>query len=522
MKLFENMRLILWISLLGFCYARVEDYLKGIEFNRSFSPIEGKVVKISVKMDEDKYNEMVKAAQLSPDKFVNEYNKKVPDANKFETTVEAEITVDGKTTEYKEVTLKLSGNSSKTYAKIGYNLKLKKQNFYGVNNLRLRADYNDVSHIRSKLAIDLINKWNIPTVQETFAHFYINDKYLGFYSLLDSIKPAWIKNLYNLPEDEKVTTLYSCSKQTFKFDAETVKDACENEEKGYDTSELVEFVEKIYDYKSETKLKEHFENIENIRKVLIYEYLFSTIDNFIMAGNNYNFYKKDDGKWVFIPVDFNIVFFLGVENITNNENYKIRKHRNLIDYARVEFKDWYAPDVRKPFIKILYEKHKDKFIETLEELLITGFNPDELFPRIDELANFLRPHVQRDNTPDRYRQLPGRINREGRYYPSSMENFWAAIYDDEYGGGVGLKKFITEKFNAVCRIYGLDREEILRKARRYRRGRKLEIRIYDAKQKYEKLEELYSENGNGYLKMKMERLAKRIGRMEERLRNKYY
>jgi len=412
--------------------------------------------------------------------------------------------------------LKLGGNSSKFYPKVGLNLKLNKEDkFLGRKNLHLRPDYNDFSHLHSKLAIDLVNKWNIPTVQEGFANIYINNKYFGFYMLLDTINPAWVSYTYNLPEDEEVKTLYSCEGLKLAFNPQIVRNICQNKKDEYlnYTQPLYDMIDEVYEYTSLKQLKKKFDNVDNMRKMFIYEYLFGTPDNFIMGGNNYNFYRKSNGKWDFIPMDFSILFLYDFENMLTAIDYKVPRKEKLIDYAKVKFDDWHSPDTRKPFIDILYYKNKKAFVKALKELLITGFNPDELFARIDELAEFIAPHIEKDMTPDENGILPGYINAKGAELNHTMESFWGSLSNGDFEDKFGLKKYFQVKFDSVCELYGLNKKEILLKAKIYRQKRALEVRIYDLKQQVKelksKLAEQSKKNKSKYQK-KIDKLLKKI------------
>jgi len=490
MLFFKNLSLILWISLLGFCHAKVEDYLKGIKFQRSFSPIEGKVIDFNISMTDKQYNEMIENAQLSMVELAMVYHNTIPDEAKYSTKVNVNITVDDDIYSFEKVKFKLGGNSSKAFAKVGINLKLK-QPFLGRTNLHLRPDFTDISHMRSKLAIDMVNKWNIPTVQETYANVYINGKYFGFYMLLDAIKPGWVTDVYKLPEDEEVKTLYACEGLSMAFNPTVVKRNCINEKDEYlnYTQPLNDMVDEIYEYTSLSQLITKFDNVENIRKFLIYEYLFGATDNFLIGGNNYNLYQKSNGKWEFIPMDYNFVLLLNFDVMVQQHPYQIPKHDVLIDYAKAKFEEWHSPGTRKPFIDILYYNDKKKFTKVLKELLITGFNTDELFARIDELAEFIAPHVERDITPDENGNLPGQINKKGIAIRYTIDDFWNSLRNDDYKTSFGIKKYFQVKFDSVCDIFNFDKSEILRKAKLYRKKRELEANIYDLRQELKELED---------------------------------
>jgi len=408
---------------------------------------------------------------------------------KCNTKVNLNITFDNQVYSYENVKFKIGGNGSRSYAKVGFNLKLKKNDvFLGRRNLRLRSNFVDITHIRSKVAVDLINKWNIPTVQETYANVYLNNKFIGLYTFLDAVKTDWIEDIYEVPKDE-IDTLYSCEGIELAFNPEVVRQICKNDRDEYSnyTQPLYDMVDQIYEFTTIEELESKFENVENIRKILIIEYLLGAQDNFIMSGNNYNLYQKPNGRWEHIPKDFSNVFLLGLDTMMQYIPYQIPRYEEIIDYAKVKFEDWHSPGTRKPYIDILYYNDKEEFVNTLKELLITGFNPDELFARIDELAEFIAPYVERDITPDENGNLPGRFNKIGININYNMTNYWNTIDTANYYNGSGLKRFIQVKFDSVCDLYNIDKNEILKKAKLYRKQRDYEIKIYDLKQQIENL-----------------------------------
>ncbi|OUM70017.1 hypothetical protein PIROE2DRAFT_57079 [Piromyces sp. E2] len=328
-------------------------------------------------MTDKQYNKMVESSQLSMDEFMGKYHGHYPDELKYSTKVSVNITVDDKIYAYSGVKLKLGGNSSKFYPKVGFNLKLNKQDkFFGRKNLHLRPDYNDVSRLHSKIAIDLVNKWNIPTVQESFANIYINGKYFGFYMLLNTINAAWINDIYKLPEEEEVKTLYSCEGLKLAFNPTIVRNICHNKKEEYlnYTQPLYDMIDEVYEYTSLTQLQQKFDNVDDMRKMFIYEYLFGTPDNFIMAGNNYNFYKKSNGKWDFIPMDFSILYLYDFEGMLSAIDYPVPRQKKLIDYAKraleVTIYDLKQQvEELKNKLQELSKKNREKYQKKIDKLL---------------------------------------------------------------------------------------------------------------------------------------------------------
>jgi len=506
------------IILANISFAKIEDYLKGIDFERSFSPIEGKVIDINISLSQKKYNQMVEMSQLSLKDFYFVLHAHVPEETKFETKVSMNITVDDQVYSYEKVTFKVGGNFSRTNRKLGYNLKLKDATFFGRKNLRLRPEYFDLTHIRSKLAIDLINKWNIPTVQETYANLYVNGKFFGLYYFLDAIKPAWIQDVYNLPEDTDVKTLYDCSGQPLEFTPNAVKTNCVNEKDDYlnYTQPLHNMVDGIYNYTSVRQLEQQF-NVENLRKIIIFEYLFNEYDNFIVSNNNYHLYQRSDGIWEMLPNDYDLLFLTFFDFLTRYIPFPIEKQSNLTNYISYSFEQWHSPRVRQPIIEILYYKDKPKFIRTLKEMLITGFNPDELFPRIDELAEFIAPYVERDITPDEDGKKPGQINEAATRYDFTMEMFHDALGYGDYNYNIGLKKFIQMKFDSVCEHFNLNKKIILKQAKIYRKKREIQVKMIDLKEEIEeKKKHLHELTGKELAKLQklIEKLIKELNKLK--------
>jgi len=375
----------------------------------------------------------------------------------------------------------------------------------------------DVTHIRSKLAVDLLNKWDIPSIQETYCELFVNDHYYGLYILIDAIKPSWIKSHYDIPEEEKVKTLYDCG-EIGDFTPENIL-LCKNEEDEYlnYTVPLNNTFPKIYNLTSVSELSEYVD-VDTVRKSIISEYLFSSYDHFLISGNNYHLYQQSNGKWQILLHDFDTIFLSQFEGAIGKAQFNIPKHTNVLDYAKVKFDDWSVPGNRKPIVEVLYFNDQKQFKKVLREMLITGFNPDELYPRIDELAQFVAPYVQKDITPDDDDNYPGQVNTIGQINRYTMEMFWNAIDSHDINGNVGLKKFIQIKFDAVCEHYNLDKRQILVEADLYRKKRALKQSISDLTQQVsdlkEKLKILFTE----LIKEKINCLTSQL----DKLREKYH
>ncbi|ORX55514.1 hypothetical protein BCR36DRAFT_468830 [Piromyces finnis] len=343
-----------------------------------------------------------------------------------------------------------------------FNLKLKGDDLLlGRKHIRVRSDAEDNTHMKSKIAYDLLNKWNIPSIQETYCELYINEEYFGLYFLLDTIKSNWIIKTYNLPTDEEVETLFYCKNTHTRF---INGDECynDNDKTANYTKPFENFIEKIKASESIDDIKK-FMNIDLLMKNLAIEFLFGSHDHFILTGHNFYMYQRKDGIWDMILVDFDsdlgsslYAYFLYALKI------------NIDEYGyRLKLEDMLRSENR--LIDIVYTKDKTAFKKALREIMITGFNPDALFKRIEELKEFIAPYVKKTTTPRPDGRLPGVINFKGSNNHHTYEDFEAVSRLENTSPVVpSLKSWIKNRFEFACEEYGLDKEEILREAAKFR------------------------------------------------------
>ena len=80
--------------------------------------------------------------------------------------------------EFPDSTLKTAGNFSKSFCKPGFNIELS-ESFMKRKSFRLRPDATDISHVRQKVACDIMNRVGLPSIQSTFVRLTINGELYG-------------------------------------------------------------------------------------------------------------------------------------------------------------------------------------------------------------------------------------------------------------------------------------------------------------------------------------------------------
>ncbi|ORX81038.1 hypothetical protein BCR32DRAFT_327459 [Anaeromyces robustus] len=485
--------------------------------NRTFNPLEGKIVTIKFNMPESKYNTLIETAQISSYDLFYQLHMDFNLIPTFEEKVNMTTIIDGEEEVYEKVNFKIGGRFARVQDRIGFNIKLKKDKlFYQRRDLRLRPDALDYTHIRSKISADLMNRWGLPSVQETYAKVYVNNHYYGLYFLMDAVKPFWIRQVYGSPEmdengEDDVKTLYHCQSYNSNLDPVNIQ-KCFNEKDEYldYTEPLYSMVNHLMTVTNIEQLGQIFD-IDHFYRMIIAEYLFAAYDNFLIMGHNYHLYQKPDGTWDIIDHDYDSNFGVNIDmvlggyiplNFTHNLTYD--------QYVNAKFDDWYADEKKTPIIDILYYDNKSRFVRILREMLVTGFNPDELFPRIDKLSSFVEPFVREDIVPNEDGILPGRVNLLGNPSNHTMEMFYNNTAYDMINTYPGLKDFIQKKFDAVCRNYNLNKNEILRDALFYRTQIAIKNKMDEINEKMEQQRQIIEEKVNSTKEKLQESITKTL------------
>jgi len=122
------------------------------------------------------------------------------------------------------------------------------------------------------------------------------------------------------------------------------------------------------------------------------------------------------------------------------------------DYTVYTFAEW----ANKPrhILDILIFNDTTRFDNILKKFVTEVFNPATLFPRIDELKEFIKPHVIRDKTPDENGKCPGILNENGSDY--TLEQWEANSEFTNLDGSYGLKYWILARYRTVCRDYDME------------------------------------------------------------------
>jgi len=434
----------LFSAISFFALSTKAGFWDNVERTELYEMIEKSIPEMRISLPNDTWNEMVQKAQIT----------KQTQNTDYEVEANMKFIYEGNEEEY-TINFKLGGKSSPEFSKPGYNIKIKgnNQNLHGTKNFRLRSDQREASMMRSKITTDILQKSGLIAVEVGYTELYVNDEYMGFWVISDSIKNKWIKRKFG-DENEDIKTLYQCKNDGIRFNDNSAKKKCVNANDEY--ADYMEPFNNFVDQVNAATTREDLEKImdvDNFMKYMAWEWLMGTWDHFLGPyGHNLYWYQQPNGKWVYIPYDHDIE--LGQDLWTSFFKNKPYNRGGDIDFSNVSFKDF---ELDHPIIKILVHNDDTKFRELVGDIISKVFNPDTILSHIDDIKEIISPYVKKDRESN-----AGKINKVGKEMGYTYEHFllnseYTYIHNTGAGfRGYGLKDWIRRRYNFAAAYYGIN------------------------------------------------------------------
>jgi len=360
--------------------------------------------------------------------------------------------LEGKITEFKKVKFSVGGGYTKAFQKLGYNINIKKKDqLLERKQIRLRSEAVDPSFIREKLAYDLCNLFELPSLSANYAQLYINDRDMGLYLMRDAFKSQWIE--YSFGEKD-TKHLYTCNRQ---YGVDEFFNCKNDDEDITDDADFKTFQKRLASATSREELDKFFDT-EVFLRWQAFKYLLGSWDHQTNYHNKnfYMFYDQSSKieQWIPLLYDFDSDFGA----------YKKPNPQNTLEKEIYEKKH--------PLHKLLnIRDDNEEIIGYMAEYMEKGFNPKALFERIDKIRDFIAPYIKKDRTPDENGQLPGRLPRsifkveDSFTYETFLNNTeYTTVKLKKYDSDTvsasdyifGLKHWILERFRFACSNYNID------------------------------------------------------------------
>lgn len=375
------------------------------------------------------------------------YNKEYSDANDTSIYIPATVVIDG--TVLDSVGLRFRGFMSyydnptiKRSFKLDFNKYIPTQKYDDLKKLNLHSTYEDATMMREKIYLDILQNHNLSAPRINYSQLYINGVYWGLYYVLEQINKGFLKDRFgnkggNLYKGDRPNypPFTVCSTLDFLGYNQQAYYACYELKTNKTTNDWSAFVN-LVDIINNTfplEFKDSLGSILNTNSCL----------GAMTAGNimgnrdaywydwQHNFYLYHNTETqLFEWITWDVGYSLG--NGLPNSLW-------VLDYLNRELR--YVANSNQPLAEnmIGIPDYDKTIIDYACKIVAEDFNPDNLFPIIDSLANVIRPYVYAD-TNKFYTNLQFENNLEYVDVPHVL-----------YGNltNIGLKTFITRRYEAL-------------------------------------------------------------------------
>lgn len=92
------------------------------------------------------------------------------------------------------------------------------QTFLGLTSLVLRNNTQDPSNMRERVSMQLLQRMGLPAPRESYARFFVNDEYLGLYTVVEAIDDRFLGRHFSASDGYLFSFDYPASAEPFYFE----------------------------------------------------------------------------------------------------------------------------------------------------------------------------------------------------------------------------------------------------------------------------------------------------------------
>lgn len=331
------------------------------------------------------------------------------------------------------VAVRPKGNSSLQYVvedgsnrlslKVDFNKIDSRQTFRGLKKLNFHNGFRDPTFLRERLAYELFAEMGLPAPRASHVDLWVNNTHLGLYIQVEQVDKTFLKRYFDNNSGNLYKPIIPAAFLDWTDSSQLSRARLKTNENKRDHRALLHFLDVLNNEPDET-FPEEIEKVLDVDVTLRYiatAAVAGYLDSYIGLGHNYYLYE-DNGKFTIIPWDPNEAF----------GTYKCGASAS--DVIDLYIDEPVCPCLyERPLVERLlaYQQYLDRYHAYIREMLEGPFSIDVLEPRIDELADMIRPFVYAD---------------ELKFF--SYEDFERNLSYD-VGRYIGLKSFITRRSESV-------------------------------------------------------------------------
>lgn len=335
--------------------------------------------------------------------------------------------------------VRLKGNSSYWSSGIKKSLKLKfneyvsGQKLDGLKRVNLNNNFNDPTLMREKLFLDILQTNGVNAPRCVYARVFINDAYWGLYTLIDPIDKVFLSSYFynksgNLFKGDKDPGM-PCANLSYHPEP-IVYRSCYTLKTNEELNHWGELENLIYVI-NKTPQTNYYSTLNSVLNTTSFinawasNVVFVNVDSYVETGHNYYIYHNPaSDKFEWITWDVNEAFGLWNVGMPLEQLYELSIFHTPPN-----------PETERPLTIFMLQDSTFRrlYTDRVYELLCTEFNPDKLFPKIDDLYNLIKADVYADSN---------KIISNQYFENNIVED----VHLPDYPGWVpGLKSFIQQR-----------------------------------------------------------------------------
>ena len=320
-------------------------------------------------------------------------NKTLSDQILQDVFMSGNIVIDGNNVD--SVGIRLKGNSSyghpgtKKPIKLEFDEYRPNQRYDGLTSLHLNNSAYDPTMLREKIMLDILRNHGIPAPRCAFALVYFNNSFVGVYNMIEHIDKKFLQTNFgddrgNLFKGDPYGTLaWNSTNQSAYYGSYELK----TNETQNDWSDLVNLIDVINNSGSNfpTAIRQVFD-VDQFLWYLAAQNVFGNLDSYVHNPHNYYLYHDSlTNKFEWIAWDVGLSFGVFPTFFTTQPQ---------------DMDVFYIPGdgSNTPLTVELfkYAEFKQIYLDAMCTFLNTELNPSVLYPKIDSLANLIRPWVYQE------------------------------------------------------------------------------------------------------------------------------
>ncbi|MEZ4885832.1 MAG: CotH kinase family protein [Chitinophagales bacterium] len=310
---------------------------------------------------------------------------------------------------FDSVGVRYKGNSSfnaveqKKPFNIKLDYKIKDQNYQQNETVKLSNAFRDPSFVREVLAYEIARKY-MPAPKANFAKVYVNGKYHGLYTNVESIDSKFLKGYFG---EGKKQPFFKCNTDKSKAVAsgcKTLKGATleyigDNPKcyeikfqlKSKSENDWKELLKMIYTLNNEPDKIATVLNVDATLKYLAFNSVVINLDSYSgLFSHNYYLYQDATGQFQPLVWDLNMAFG-GFNHSGQKNSLSLYEMQNLDPFL-------HENNPQRPLIHQLLKKpaYRQKYITFMETILSENFTSGWYAERAKELQRIIEVEVKND------------------------------------------------------------------------------------------------------------------------------